>query len=219
MAILLCMLQINVALGILYIGLQPARYRNRIYKNIVVECIGNADTLRQLGGSTKHKDGYNSKVAGDTNLSNCHHTVAMWVGELPEAYRKDLPSDMPTNINRHDSGTLEVPPWDYRWFKSNFDGNVIIFMCSIIPIIYLWLLLPLQDLCWWIISGYVLFFIGQCLIIFNIWFGNRIATNYSEKFATALEKVSIAIDESKIEDATSLRRSGQPGPPPIPPAS
>ena len=80
--ILLCLLQINVAIGILYIGLPTARYRNRLHSEITKIMRGRESEIERVA----YRDAMLNQKFADT-----HYYVSMWLQEIPDSYSRKIP--------------------------------------------------------------------------------------------------------------------------------
>lgn len=100
----LSLLQINIALGILHIGLRGGRYREKLLRSLA-ELI---DTRAQQFREALEYD----RLAGiDDKFQRRHHAVARWVSELPADRMDDIDA-----VTRRFT-TTKMPPLLYRWFR------------------------------------------------------------------------------------------------------
>ena len=160
---LLAMLQVNIALGILYVALKESRYRDKLFGEIVdaflAKELDEEDEEDEEGQEEAVEDEWNcaeddgdrqsndelldiirDRIADDNKFADDFHRLAMWRGELPvgelERSRGTLADLMSVTIPKR-------APWDYRWFRCNGDKFVCFFSAVILPIPLLWaLVLP-----------------------------------------------------------------------------
>jgi len=76
-ATLIALCQVNVALGILYIGLREARYRQKAYESIVE--ILNAHKYCRVTDSTH----FTEMLLSEGVFARKHHLIVDWIRELP----------------------------------------------------------------------------------------------------------------------------------------
>ena len=127
------LLQISIALGILYIGLQSARYRSRIYEAVVraISAQTAAVNTKDLANAE-----YKDALSRDSKLASAHHRISMWIGELPREYAEKLDSDVAESFS--DATSKDGPPLLYKWFKSDLDRWAVFIISSMIPILITW---------------------------------------------------------------------------------
>ena len=129
---LLSLLQINIALGILYIGLRGGRYRDKLLRSLA-ELIGNR--AQQFREAPEY-----DRLAGiDDKFQKRHHAVARWVSELPA----DRLADMDTVTRRF--ATTKSPPLLYRWFRDNWDKRICFTVLTVLGIAMSWSVVQLGE--------------------------------------------------------------------------
>ena len=82
--LLVSLLQVNIASGFFYVGLQTARYRNKLYAHIVE--VFNL-TFMELDEEAWLEE-YNRQRTNNKELSDKHFEVAKWLIELPHNSRR-----------------------------------------------------------------------------------------------------------------------------------
>lgn len=171
---LLSLLQINIALGILHIGLRGGRYREKLLRSLA-ELI---DTRAQQFREALEYD----RLAGiDDKFQRRHHAVARWVSELPADRMDDIDA-----VTRRFT-TTKMPPLLYRWFRGHWDKRVCFTVLTILGIAMTWLVVYLGDdvlrsLSLRIIYGLIA--LGQVLVAFHV-VPSHAATEINATDATA----------------------------------
>ena len=158
------LLEVSVALGILYATLPAARYRDKLYDEIA-KCLGKF-AERGIDGAS-----YHSLVRDDGVFGEHHRYVSMWVGELPADRFGDAKRALAPHMGKRNSGTL---PWAYRWFKCNGDRWVVVILSTALSAAALWSVavgfLPaslVSPVCL-VAAG-----IGHGVFVFHMWLGRR----------------------------------------------
>lgn len=125
------MLEISLVMGVLYIGLPPARYRKRLLDQV-------AGLIDQF--DVKSDDEYRKNLAEDEVLLDNHRLVAMWIGEL-------LQSDSAASIKPNSwarkftsAGFSKKLTKSYRWFRIHGDKTLVVLMSCMFPIFSMWFL-------------------------------------------------------------------------------
>ena len=203
------LLQISIALGILYVGLQAARYRNRIYEGVVSAILAqtealDADDLAALG--------YKDRLSQDSKLSTAHHRVSMWLGELPRAYSEQLKDTVADSFS--DSRRKDGAPCVYRWFKSNADRFWVFLLSSIVPILLTWeLAFPFAGLAHSQMFNYALF--GQGFVAAHVAVGWSMSLYFRWRFRAQLQMIVRQVASSRYRgQMQSFHIVDLSGPPP-----
>ena len=126
---LLAMLQVNIALGILYIALRESRYRDKLF-----EVIAAGFRSEEISDDTVSK--LDEEVTKSTDVSADYYNLAMWRGELPTEQLTTLAqtsADLFTRVVKPSR-----PPWEYRWFRCNGDKWTCFLFSVLIPIVLMW---------------------------------------------------------------------------------
>ena len=199
---LLSLLQINIALGILYIGLRGGRYREKLLRALA-ELIGNRE--QQFREAPEY-----DRLAGiDDKFQKRHHAVARWVSELPA----DRMDDMDAVTRRF--ATTKKPPLLYRWFRGHWDKRVCFTVLTILGIAMSWSVVYLGDdaLCSpssWIMYGLIA--LGQVLIAFHVVVGSWMVSHYSGQCERAFDyleaetRAKVFVSERFYDDSTLVAR-------------
>ena len=189
------LLQISIALGILYIGLQAARYRNRIYEGIVSAILAQTEAL---DADELAAPEYKDRLSRDSKLSTAHHRVSMWLGELPIAYSEQLKATVADSFS--DSTRKDGAPCVYRWFKSNADRFCVFLLSSFVPILLTWeLAFPTVGYTHAQMFRYALF--GQAFVAVHVAVGWLMSICFPWRFRTQLRMI--------VREVASIRYRGQ----------
>lgn len=140
----LALLQVSTALGVLYLALPEARYRDKLFRQIVeafkdqeVEEVGDEDA--------EIDDRIPPSVHRQTRFSDLYHRVIMtWREELPEHHDEELNGTsawyFPREAGRNPEEATERLPGEYQMFKSDTDIKVVFWLAVIVPILSMWAL-------------------------------------------------------------------------------
>ena len=126
--VVLSLLQVNVALGILYIGLEAARYRNKLHRNIVSAVSRQTPDSGQFDG-----DSYKAKVLDDEDLTDAYRYVSTWLAHLPSEYADQI-KDTPVWVLMGNIENYKPAPRLYNWYRRNWDRRTTFAICTILSI-------------------------------------------------------------------------------------
>lgn len=209
--ILLSMLQINVALGILYIGLEVARYRKRLTAQLEEIKKTEVDTLvLDADGklSNVRMNSYRDLLGRDKRFSDTHYYLCTWIGELPlspDANLRNPDADLFSQVDR-----VPKPPWPYRWYKRDVDRWSTFIVTSLIPIGLTWGLVMHTDyllgqLCY----VYIVLVLGQFWVAAHVIAGWLMVWYYRKKVNEAVKFLRDAIDKPETEPNVVSVSSGK----------
>ena len=118
--------QINVALGLVYLGLRSWRYQTR-FANAITEAI------KECGCDTMdvQSQEYASLTSRDPTFSKHHHRIAKYVANIPG---NDLPESWARFLSVSNTEVSRV----YDWYNRGRDKVVILVTMVVSPIIFLW---------------------------------------------------------------------------------
>ncbi len=214
---MLAMLQVNIAIGILYWVLPPARYRERLFRNICESFKSrpgaSAETLMLIGDLLRNQE-----------FGESYHKVSNWRRALPELYDQELentsagwfPRAVPPASNTSErkirerlGAWLRTLPLSYRWFRSNLDKYTIFVVATILPIIFLWHIAahPLQAVDTWF-GIYLSLAVGQVFAVVNVLSGLRMVRVHSGSFDTALEHVVTTVEQAGAQREVEMPLEG-----------
>ena len=196
----LAMVSITIALGLMYVSLPGARYRERLFNAIV-----NVFRSREMSECAA------GRVLGrlvDNNVSTHYQTLSMWWAELPLEKRDQVPDPYPTLF---DSGTdRRKAPRSYRWFRYNVDRGAVFVVAVTVPITLLWMvvlgIVQASEVSW---IGWIA--VGQVLVAGHVVFGWSMQGILGRRIGHALTELVNAVEEEHVRTTVQ--------PPPEPPKS
>ena len=199
--ILLSMLQINVALGILYIGLEVARYRKRLTAQLEEIKQTEVDIL-VLDADGKLSEtrlkAYRNLLGRDSDFGTAHYYLCTWIGELP--VRQDVDSGEPEAELFSQVERVPEPPRLYRWYRGDLDRWTTFVVTSLIPIGLTWgLVMYTDDILKFHSWVYVFLIAGQSLVAAHVIAGWLMVRHYTKKFSVAVKLLRDAIDKPEVE--------------------
>ena len=199
---LIALMQLNVALGCLYNGLEVARYRTKLYRAIAesVDSVPEyADVVDNLNS--------NSSFANNSELSECHHAVRRWVYELPAEYQKRIEQIEKWNFEGPTSP--EKLPSIYRlYFGKNYDKVLVWTLSVVTPLSLIWAAYFNVDVFKW---GWTITLIGQLAPLVNVWFGRQMITTVSRDVEEKLEKIVSIYQKDSVSPTIEKARQSLPG--------
>lgn len=193
---ILAILQVNIALGILYWALQAARYRDKLFEPLsrlvpdVAERDGNEEA-KPLGSGL-----FGVAAIKDDEFPKTYYRVAKWRRLMPEKYDGDLKGTNAGLFTREPGqpgtpsklwGTLKNwrtrMPLSYRWFRSNLDKYTVFTLNTMVPIVLMWLVVraPDDQTYWGYFYAVILF--EQVWVASNVLLGIHMFQRHSRSFA------------------------------------
>lgn len=135
--IAIALFQLNVALGILYLGLPSYRSRENYY-NTVVEHINTQNYSETFSRSVKKfRD---ALMDNDSKFSRHHHYVRKKIVGLPSSHYDRLEGK--ATFRRHQQTQNASKKWHHRWcgwLRENWDKCIVGVFAVIIPTLILWI--------------------------------------------------------------------------------
>ena len=132
MSVFIAMCQVNIALGILYLGLPESRYREKLTDTIL-------SRLSDSGCDDMNVESnrYRDLMKLDGTFAVNHHYILGWVGEVPPDKLKDKWKELlgPKKENR----TSITADLRYSWFKYRLDQWWSLVVLVILPILAVWM--------------------------------------------------------------------------------
>ena len=185
LSLLVALLQVNIASGFFYVGLQTARYRSRLYAHIVdVFNSKFSEVIEELWLKE-----YDRRRKADKQLSDLHFMAAKWLIELPHEFKSQLKHQQ-IRENFEGAQNTDKLPIIYRWYSSNGDRWATFIICSVIPIIFLWCLalfgIRYQNN---LVIGSIVFcnLLGHICVAAHVWIGWKIVVDkYQETFSETI---------------------------------
>ena len=209
------LLQVNIALGILYVGLREFRFRERLYHNMV-----KAISESGFVGITKSQETLASLFQENMTFGVNFHTIRDWILALPDSEREkiDKYEELKFPPAREDRNEQELQTRSRFWMQMhngflNNEDKYIVWWTSIIPaMVWMWVLL------WWsdsntikVISA-ILAIVGLVAIL-GMWaLGRQIAQKSEKEVQSALDYIMNRYRELKAasdvtEAATKLDKA------------
>ena len=183
--VFVALLQINVALGCLYNGLETARYRTKLYAALA-DIVGSLepDYLAMID----HLDS-NSIFTSNAKLAKSHHAIRRWIDELPNEYRMKIPQIEKWNFG--DTSPEELPKRYSYYFGKNVDKVTVWISSVLVPLSLMWsAFFGLRTASLWslVVIGF-LAVIGQLLPVINIIVGRRMISTVTRDVKNKLDDI------------------------------
>ena len=187
----IALLQINVALGCLYNGLETGRYRTKLYDALVDAVNSPAPSYIEMAGELT------SIFPNDSEHSENHHAVRRWIYELPDECRRRI-----AGIDRWNfDGTTEPEklPRRYRWYFGKHRDKLVVWAFSIVaPLLLMWLSHLDFYVAWWLGSSVIL--IGQAIPVINIINGHRMIRKASRDVKERINAIVSSYEKRMASD-------------------
>lgn len=185
MSVLIAMCQVNIALGILYLGLPESRYREKLIETILTRLADSKCDEMDVVSTD-----YAKLTSRDNTFSKHHHYILDWIGEVP--------SDRLTGrwTELLDSPEYKGPTWitrdlRYWWYKHGVDQWWTLFILVILPISGIWLsafydsfAVESAEILWTVLG------IGQLSTVVHVITGRRMATRIGRQITKKGEYLS-----------------------------
>ena len=126
-------LQVNVALGILYIGLKRFRLRNELYAKVVRTVNEN-----NFGDISQSSDA-DSLFRTDREFSEAYHKIVEWIRELPINYQNKLKNINENLLQPEDAARTRTLPLRHRWILSGGDRIAVWLLTLLLSMAGVWL--------------------------------------------------------------------------------
>ena len=190
--VVLSLLQVNVALGILYIGLEAARYRNKLHRNIVSAVGRQTPESEQFDANS-----FKAKILDDETLTSAYRYVSTWLVRLPSEYADQI-KDTPVWALMRNIEPSKKAPKPYNWYRSNWDRRSTFAICTMLSIANTFALLWLPLSCIKPATYFVIF-LGLAWVSGNVALGEWMSSSHSGKFDSNLESLieSLEFRQSK----------------------
>lgn len=186
----IALLQINVALGCLYNGLETGRYRAKLYDALVDVVNSQTSNYIEIVGELT------SIFPHDSELSENHHAVRRWINELPDEYRRCI-----TGIERWNFAGATEPkklPRRYRWYFGRGRDKGLVWIVSVIaPLLFMWLSLSGFPVSW---PGILAILIGQAIPVINIVIGHRMIRKASRDVEKRINDIVSSYEKYVVSD-------------------
>ena len=192
--VLVGIFQVNVTLGILYIGLQQFRFRENLYDDIV-------QLINRHGYADIYQSGHKDHLLGnDSSFAIHYHTIREWMIALPDNYQQKL-----EGIEIFEFHTSEGEPTQrllrlHNWFLKDRDKHLIWGITIIPSLIALWLCLsPIfaNSHVFYTLFGTAVF--GQLILIVNALLGYLIVLRKTKEQLN--RSLSFVMDKHKKREA------------------
>lgn len=187
------MCQVNIALGILYLGLPESRYREKLIETILGRLADSGCDEMDVGSTS-----YRGIMNADNTFADHHHYILGWVREVPT--KKDK------WIKLLDDQQYNEPQWfkrdlRYWWYKGAGDKWWTLIVLVILPILGMWLsefhstfVAKLATMLW-IVLG-----LGQLSVVMHVLVGRRMATRIDKQIVKRSKYMSRKLNERSAAD-------------------
>ena len=197
-SIIIAIVQINIALGILYVGLPKFRFRDNIYNDIVN--ILNANPFVDL--IEERRDRFERLLMTDSEFSGHYHDLRIWLRKLPDYFRDKIQGSERFKIMQHEHAPrsrLDHAERGFWWFEVNGDKKTV-WISSIIPSIFL---------LWWMLLDegmnyeYLPFpcFLIQIVLLSNAYLGYRLSHKIRQLVRSKLKIVTDRLNKKDVDEA------------------
>lgn len=200
--VLVGIFQINVALGILYIGLQQFRFRENLYDDIV-------QLINQHGYADIYQSGHKAHLLdNDSSFAIHYHTIREWMIALPANYQQKLEGiyqqklegieifEVPTSEGEPTQRLLRL----HNWFLKDRDKHLVWGITIIPSLVALWLCLsPIfaNSHVFYLLFGAAVF--GQLILIVNALLGYLIVLRRTKEQLN--RSLSFVMDKHQKQEA------------------
>lgn len=204
MSVFIAMCQVNIALGILYLGLPESRYREKLTETILARLSDSGCDDMDVASNR-----YRELMNTNKTFSAHHHDILGWVAEVPtdklnDKWRKllDLQEEKRTSIKRD---------LVYLWFKYRLDQWWSLVVLVILPILAVWLFEFRNEIAGalattsWFILG-----LGQFSIAFHVIIGRRMASRVGRQIKKKSEYMSTKLNRESAESQADDLDQSQP---------
>ena len=202
---LLAVLQINIALGILYVNLKDLRFRGVLYDSI--SSLLDAHQFSKLY-EPESKDIRLQLLDSNPKFAKHCHTIRSWILELPESYqdhisdilfsvRQTQDTSQETEAHQPNSEPLDNDKLDdnkllkqHRLFRDDTD-KAYVWRVTILPsLMALWIFVfsSLPSISWYVACSIVAFS-GQATLVYFYFVGRRVSQKPVSILADSLETV------------------------------
>ena len=203
LGILLALVQINVAVGMLYAGLPAARYRNKLKNNMLEE-------LKHQSGAFKDID------ISWANYSNCllskdfqssHNYLTVWIEEILKGQDLSQFDDVVVrfleNLTKPDGkgSKADNPSCSYWWFKNDWDRWVVVPM-TFAPVTLL-IVAPFLPSCLQPPAGLLFLTVsaGLVSVAIHLWLGSKMVKGHTDKFRKEFRKMETSLNEGAVANS------------------
>lgn len=196
---LLALIQINVAVGLLYIGLPAARYRNRLHRSVfrIIEDYG-------INRRPNWEWSVYSKIALDPAHQDNVNYLSALIYQLHKSGVDEVQSHVPKNlfdlISEWDESSAEKHlPDEYLLFKRHYDKFGVVFF-TFAPSILLALnvMFPKLEIS---LSCYALaVLVGLLVVVIVLVLGWQLVEKQSDKLAKVLDEVDTALSRKTVSN-------------------
>ena len=209
LTVLIAILQVNIAIGILYIRFRPEfvksvtafLYRGRLFQKIV----------NKFNSSpyAANIDSLFIEFRTDHNLYRQHSSILEWIQELPPEGLSQLNGADHLKIQQPDSDSRSKQPFILVKFHQFLKSHIhYVWALTIIPaIISLWLLLFFASRPDVFPFFYLVAFLGQCVPLWNLARGYYTLWRVQRVLSKAIDYVMDLLQESAQEQLRNFRSS------------
>ena len=144
------LLELTVALGVVYLGLAAARYRNE-----ALQAVAPYFQNRMADAESIEKRDYDQFMY-DSHFSDNHYRVSAWFGELPDGLKQEISESTKQRFLPNQSQNKkkkEYLPPQYVAFQNNNDAKVVLVGSVLAPLASIWDIVCMGRLLLGFVSG------------------------------------------------------------------
>ena len=201
MHFLVQILQVNIALGILYVGLKEFRFREKLFSKIA-ETISDYDFVSLL----REQNRLGILFSSSEKFSEHFHIILKWIRELPDDYRLKIKGIETCSIPESQPGkTTQASLRLHRWFLKNRD-KYLAWYATIIP--------SLLTIWWAYFFGTInqeiglsVAVVGELVLVVHVILGRKMAqgaqAQVSHSTKIVMEQFRKKVAENEMKEASS----------------
>ena len=194
LATIVAILQVDIALGILYVGLKEFRFREKLHHNIAT-AISDSGFVTLARSNTL----LGKLFAEDNEFSRHYHTVREWILELPDSDRQKIERIDELNIalNRPERPVSPSIQRD-KWFLRDRDKRMVWAVVIVPSLAVMWLLVFFQAGGTQVL-GVITGILGQLVLARNVFLGRVLARRAEREVQDSVKYIMNKYGEQRAE--------------------